>query len=111
MERATGKDALGRGIMLGMTLKVLAVIAGFLSAACWLYAGRTILPEQELKRRRRVAERTGQPLDLGGVNLIDGGVEYDLIATLRHQSTWNRNGAIFAAVAISFQTIDLLLTP
>ena len=96
--------------MLGMTLKVLAVIAGFMSAACWLYAGRTISREQELARRRRVAKRTGGPLDLGGVDLIDGAVKYDLIATLRHQSTWSRNGAIFAAVAISFQTIDLLLT-
>lgn len=93
--------------MLSAILKVLAVLAGFASAGCWLYSGKTISREQELERRRRKAAKTGEKLNLGGVNLIDGGVSYDLIATLRHQSQWNRSGAILAAIAIFLQAVDV----
>lgn len=93
--------------MLSVMLKVLAVLAGFASAGCWLYAGKTVSREQELERRRRKEAKTGKKLGLGGVNLIDGDVEYDLIATLRHQSQWNRAGAILAAAAIFLQAVDM----
>lgn len=94
--------------MLSLTLKLLAVLAGFASAGCWLYAAKTISREKELERRRRIAARKGETPSLGGVEIVDDGVSYDLIATLRHQSQWNRLGAILAAVAIALQAVDLL---
>ena len=93
--------------MLSVVLKVLAVLAGLASAWCWLYAGKTISREQELERRRRKAAKAGKKADLGGVELIDDEISYDLIATLRHQSEWNRAGAILAATAIFLQAVDL----
>lgn len=88
-------------------LKVFAVLAGFASAGCWLYACKTISREQELERRRRKEAKTGKKLGLGGVDLIDDDVSYDLIATLRHQSQWNRAGAILAATALFLQAVDM----
>lgn len=94
--------------MLSLTLKLLAVLAGFASAGCWLYGVKTISREKELERRKRIAARKGETPNLGGVQILDGDVRYDLIATLRHQSQWNRAGAILAAVAIALQALDLL---
>jgi len=93
-------------VVLSLILKVLAVIAGFVSAGCWLYSAKTISHEEELERRRRKA-KPGEKPDLGGVILGDGEKHYDLPATLRHQGLWSRNGAIFAAVAILLQAIDM----
>ncbi len=96
--------------MLSIALKVLAVAAGFASAGCWLYAGKTVSNEEEISRRKRKALASGDPVDLGGVVIVDGDTQYDLIATLRHQSVWNRAGAALAAVAIALQAIDLVMT-
>ena len=93
--------------MLSVILKVFAVLAGFASAGCWLFAGKTISREQELERRRRKAAKTGKKVSLGGVELIDDEVSYDLIATLRHQSQWSRAGAVLAGIAIFLQAVDM----
>ena len=59
-----------------------------------------------------------QPLDttvdrLGGghgsVEITDDDKSYELIATLRHQTRWNRYGAIFAAVVLVLQTVPQLI--
>jgi hypothetical protein len=95
--------------MISLALKVLAALAAFASASCWLYGGKTVSREQELERRRRTASKTGEAISLAGVGIIDGDTTYDLIATLRHQSQWNRAGAILAGVAILIQTLDSLV--
>ena len=97
--------------MISLILKVLAAGAGFASAACWLYGGKTVSREQELDRRRRHSQRSGEPLNFAGVTLLDGAASYDLIATLRHQSQWNRAGAILAGIAILLQTLDAVTAP
>ncbi|MBU2030038.1 MAG: hypothetical protein KKG69_05695 [Alphaproteobacteria bacterium] len=94
--------------MISVILKVLVAGAGFASATSWLYGGKTVSREQELNQRRRNAERSSEPFSLAGVNILDGDTSYDLIATLRHQSQWNRAGAILAAIAILIQTLDSL---
>lgn len=93
-------------MVLSLILKVLAVIAGFVSAGCWLYSAKTISREEEIKRRRRRA-KPGETVSLGGVEVGDGDKMYELPATLRHQGLWSRNGAIFAAVAILLQAVDM----
>lgn len=92
--------------MLSLVLKVLAVTAGFVSAGCWLYSAKTISREEEIERRRRRA-KPGEAVSLGGVEVGDGDKMYELPATLQHQGVWSRNGAIFAAVAILLQAVDM----
>lgn len=96
--------------MLSITLKVIAALAGGASAGCWLYGVKTVSRDEELHRRRKKAARKGETVSLGGVEILDGDAAYDLIATLRHQSFWNRGGALFAAVAIALQAIDLAIS-
>jgi len=93
-------------VVLSLILKVLAVAAGFVSAGCWLYSAKTISREEEIERRRRKA-KPGETVSLASVVVGDGEKQYELPATLRHQGAWSRNGAIFAAVAILLQAIDM----
>ncbi len=89
-------------------LTCLAAAFALIAAVAWFISTRTISREQELERRRKVALKTGEKPDLGGVSLVDGETEYDLIATLRHQGKWNRWGAGFAAAAALCQAITLM---
>lgn len=93
-------------MVLSLILKVLAVAAGFVSAGCWLYSAKTITREEEIERRHRKA-KPGETVSLASVVVGDGEKQYELPATLRHQGAWSRNGAIFAAVAILLQAIDM----
>jgi hypothetical protein len=92
-------------------LSVATFIAGLSSAACWGYGVRTISREHEIARRRKQAAENNTSVNLGGVDLLDGEKSYDLIATLRHQSKWNRNGAFFAALAIALQMASQIAAP
>lgn len=93
-----------------MTTVLTCLAAGFAltAAVAWFISTRTISREQELERRRKAAEKSGDKPDLGGVSLVDGETEYDLIATLRHQGKWNRWGAGFAAASALCQAITLM---
>lgn len=87
-----------------------SAIAGFVSAACWLWSTRSITREAEIERRRRVADKTGEQVSLASVEIDDGDKRYELMATLRHQSIWSKWGAVFAAAAIALQSISPLIS-
>lgn len=93
-----------------MTTVLTCLAAGFALAAAvaWYVSTQTISREQELERRRKAAAKAGETPNLGGVSLMDGDTEYDLIATLRHQGKWNRWGAGFAAASALCQAITLM---
>lgn len=92
--------------VLSLILKILAVATGFVSAGCWLYSAKTISADEAIERRRRKA-KPGETVSLARVEVGDGDKYYELPATLRHQGIWSRNGAIFAAVAILLQAVDM----
>jgi hypothetical protein len=96
----------GCDVVLSLILKILAVAAGFISAGCWLYSVKTISRDEEIERRRRKAG-PDEVVSLASVVVGDGDKAYELPATLRHQGTWSRNGAIFAAAAILLQAVDI----
>lgn len=99
---------MAKGEAMTMGLTYLAAAFAILAAIAWFISTQTISREQELDRRRKAALKTGEKPDLGGVSLMDGDTEYDLIATLRHQGKWNRWGAGFAAAAALCQAITLM---
>ena len=86
-----------------------AALFAVFAAIAWLVSTKTVPRERELARRRRLAQKTGVAPSLGGVNIVDEGTSYDLIATLRHQGQWNRWAAGAAAVSAVCQAVTLLL--
>lgn len=83
-------------------LTTIAVITGFISAACWLRASfAKVTHEQEMARRERAAKKTGEQPNYASVT-YNG---LDPYATLALQSKWNAAGAIFAAIAVATQAL------
>lgn len=92
-------------------LTIASILFGFASAAAWLRSTTTISREQELERRNKGLAKQGKPPNHAGVQILDGDTTYDLIGTLRHQSTWSRWGALLAALAMTCQAVATLLGP
>lgn len=89
-----------------MDLSIPSVLVAIVSAVMWFYSGRKITREQELEKRRKLALASNTKPDLGGIEILDGDSQYDLIATLRHQSLWSRRAAAFTAIAVVLQAAD-----
>jgi hypothetical protein len=87
-------------------LTMVAIVAGFLSAACWLRASIVkVTREQEVKKRKAKAEKKGETPNLARVSL-DG---WDMSGTFHAQSRWNSIAAVMAALSISAQALSQLL--
>ncbi|WP_280563541.1 hypothetical protein [Chromohalobacter sp. 48-RD10] len=87
-------------------LKIVAIVAGFISAACWLRASIVkVTREQEVERRKEKSEKKGETPNLAGVSL-DG---WDMSGTFRAQSCWNSIAAVMAALSISAQALSQLM--
>ncbi|MGV2833760.1 hypothetical protein [Pseudomonas shirazensis] len=89
-----------------VTMLILSVASGFMSAGSWLYASIVkVSHEKEIERRRKKAERRGEKPNYASVSL-DG---WDMSATFSAQSRWNAIGAVFAAISMLLQALIQLL--
>lgn len=83
-------------------LSVISIIAGFASAAAWLYASRVkVTRESAIHQRKQKAAKEGTTPNLSGVT-FDG---WEVRETFEQQSKWNSIGAVLAAIAVFSQTL------
>jgi hypothetical protein len=82
-------------------IQVLAVIAGFASAAFWWEAASINPPWAgmiAMMRRKHIRSRTG----------TRGGSAPDVLQQLKRQSTWNARAAFASAISAGLQIIALV---
>lgn len=83
-------------------LTAVAVVAGLVSAGCWLRSSfAKVTHEQAMERRKRAAKKAGVEPNLASIS-YNGLDPYE---TLALQSRWNAAGAIFAATAVATQAL------
>lgn len=83
-------------------LSTISVIAGLISAGCWLRSSfAKVTHEEAMKKRERAAEKAGVKPNYASVS-YNGLDPYESLAL---QSRWNAAGAIFAAIAVAAQAL------